>query len=260
MRTLIQLVILRDSRQEVESKVLEWLDRCGFIPRSIEQTEKIITALQATTPKVMEELTKGLKPEEARAIEILSTIPLEEGERDAASRTAKFVISYVDDEHNITVWGLVCVEVMRVSIRWRHPSSHTLERACNDLVENVWDVSGKGNLFEPFKQGQSIAVREPNSNRDVYTGKIIGPGKLRQQRAKEEKGTELFILYSTLFLAGFFSVLGYYYSGSSSSDIRWFAGFCDRLATGFFAISLVTGLNYYLYMNSIKKKPIIDWT
>jgi len=229
MRTLIQLVVPIDSRQEVESKVHEWLDKCGFIPRSINLSDKIITALQTTTPKIMEELARNLKPEEARAVDLLNTIPQEEGERDDASRTAKFVISYVDDEHNITVWGLVCIEVMRVSIRWRHPSSHTLEQACNDLVENVWDASEKGNLFEPFKQGQSIAVREPNSNRNVYTGKIIGPGKLRQQRAKEEKRTELFIFYSTLSSAILFSVLGYYFSGSSSFNMRWIAGFCDRL-------------------------------
>ena len=188
MRTLIQLVILRDSRQEVESKVLEWLDRCGFIPRSIEQTEKIITALQATTPKVMEELTKGLKPEEARAIEILSTIPLEEGERDAASRTAKFVISYVDDEHNITVWGLVCVEVMRVSIRWRHPSSHTLEQACNDLVK-TFGMHPKRVIFLNLLNKGKVLLFENQIAIEMFTlGKLLGPASFVSREQKKKRG------------------------------------------------------------------------
>lgn len=195
-----------------------------------------------------------------QTIDILSAIPLENGERSDAINTMKILIKH-QDKHMNTVFGLVCIDEHSITVRFRHHLSRSLEQATENLVNHIWNESGPNKKFQYFQENQIIPVREPRSIHDTYQGEIISQDKQLYKQARNEKKIEyiIFIIFSSLTIIC--SCLGFYLFISSKSEesIRWVSGFFDRLATGAIVASLTAYFNFRFYINNLKKKQPIEW-
>jgi hypothetical protein len=273
MRALVQIDLKIPILDETDSKSLRsWLESSGFSPQKFTSENEIFTN---ENNKMLEILIKKNQPDDVdktfidniseihinQAINILFSIPLAEQERKHALNTSAYVIHFNDHVHNMTVWGLVCVDGQTVRTRWRHHLSRTLEIATEEYVSKLWKNVGSEGIFKPFVKGHKIPIREPQSTDDAYSGEIMPVGESLKERAKEEIGNELRIGFWRLIITIFCLSAGLllFIFSNNETWVRWLSGFFDRLATTGAATALVSYLSYYFYMRDLERKPIIDW-
>lgn len=266
MRSLVQLTLkpLRADQDTAENTVKMWLQRSNFRPESVDADgirKSLRVAAETTSGSTNSEATprtENVAVSHARLI--AQSIPVADEERQTAIDTAKFTVHF-DDGHGNTVWGLVCLDYPCVIIRWKHRVPPALERVNVALILNASDDNGQM-LFEPFRPGQTIPIKEPDLPTEVYVGTINPPEASRKILAKLNKKLDLKIFWYALVVAILLTGFGLLV-GSSTQQLpfwlSWCGGFCDRLATTLFATAAISWLNYRSHLHELLRKPTIEW-
>lgn len=261
MRTLLTLTASEPASLRNNLTPLEnWLLQHEYHPVRVEFTEeesRIILGHSDThqMPQILERMQK----EKRQAAEMLLTIPKDNDERELALSQAKFSIRYAGN-HGVAVWGLVCVDLPKVIIRWRHRVGRALEGATEAFVASVFSQDETG-VFKPMGPTEIIPVREPLTTDDAYTGSVIPPGPHTKSLARRQRSIEIKVgLCAVIFFCAFLVLGGIVaWFAVDSPMLHWLGGVLDRFASAALITAIVTGLNYMFHLRSLRQKPIIDW-
>lgn len=266
MRTLVRCTFKFEGNPDRErdvQRLLQWLAKCLYEPQIVELDEESRSAAMddgLPLPSSVE-----TNPALMHALEILRSIPIEDGERyDAATSTPLIVIRATI--HASPIWSLVCVHHPHIDVRWRHRVTRVLEHATEGFVDWVWKSCHESNsLFLPFATGEDgafVPVREPRATNDTYRGAVLPPrGKQRAALARRVSRAELATALLSLVLTAGFLVLAFVLFTHSSGDqpMRWCSGVFDRLATGFMAAGAMSYLTYWFRARELNRGKTIHW-
>ena len=266
MRALIQLSLRPpQDHYEDDGALTDWLAKSGFRPQAVSLPPEVMRQLrhddeQRAVAETESSDIGDIDPAADHAAEILRSIPRYDRERRQALKTVKYVIRF-DDSHGDTVWGVVCVDKPTITVRWRHRTTRSLERATEALVQKVWESAHESGLFMPFKEGQRIPVREPLITSNAYYGEILPPGNELIVKARRDKNIEIKVAQIALYTALSCLAIAFvtFYWSRPDTAVRWLSGFFDRLATTAAATSVVSYLNYYFHLKNLQSKPYVDW-
>jgi len=261
MRTFVQLKLRQVEPPTTDEAVRKWLEAARLRPEPVE-IPKEIRELLFVKDEIPKESQIGIGDTAFdHAINILLAIPRFDLERAHAIENAKYIIHLDDTAHSATMWGLVCIDDPTVTVRWRHRSTLSLERATEELITSVWENSGPEKLFHKFELGHRIPVREPLSTNDAYVGEVLGTTKARVMRAKEEKRSELRIAFFAAVTALVCTIGGIYtFLHSKPEDfVHWIGGALDRIATVALVTAAVSWLGYRFRRQELEEKPTINW-
>src|SRR5262249_19399562 len=132
---------------------------------------------------------------QTRAINLLTTIPLADHEREQAVDGARWAIEYTDITHNdaAPIIGIVSRTAGNrvIAIRWKHTSINSLEVASERVIEEASKAATPTGLFLP-PQGR-VSIREPHKAVDIYHGDVLHSPNQRWQQARTEKSAEFLI-------------------------------------------------------------------
>ncbi len=295
MRSLIQLTINLESSANANGRQLvdQFLVTKKYLPTPIEisrgmydrimeideiqrneqNLESIfqeIASAQASKPGDIAQANNAIN-DIKNAIRVLSSIPKEPNdERSNAVTNATFSIScQVKKPSSALVPGVVSIREGRVEVRFRHNNARTLEEATTQFVRDAWGQMGQTGLLEPFKDGETVAIREPFSTEDIYQGTICTPRNLRS-RLRETVRSHLseFVLF---LLSVFFCAILFFLSrsilhqiegptdGISLPGLQWRQGWFDRLATAAFTTGVYSFVDLASYFFRVYNIPVIDW-
>jgi hypothetical protein len=299
VRALLQVSMLTSHDSDCKSCGLDaWLGENGYNPINITffrdslkelaiKYKDCLSSIKETRDDPSSDLWK-LTREEYIAFEIILSIPNEEHERDKAISNIKHYIHFSDRKQGQGIDGIICTKGDLLWIRWRHKSSHNLERAMEDFVENINKSIAKNIMFKPFDADCIIQVRETSSLSDSYTGRIKLGNKEIIDKARKDKKVEFWASRVALFLTFAFVAASYCldvmltkgitsctdasflkWIGTPPSCIfipaehgdfyKWLGGIFDRLGTVSLSTSVLSYANYYYYLTDLRRKPNIDW-
>jgi hypothetical protein len=192
----------------------------------------------------------------SRVLRLLESIP-SSPDRVQAILTRRYLIHYARPSSGADVWGLVCLEGLRVRVRWRHGTAADLEDATKRFLEECKRECRPDGLFSAVHD--EVPVKEDGALEPAYTGRYLSDDA-KLQRARREKKLELLLSRFSLLVVVICAVAGLaLYPFNGNERVQWLIGWIERFGTGSIVTLAQSYLSYRIHLEDLRSKPVMDW-